>query len=201
MRESFERKYRHVLEILPDVAQATEGKLILVGGTALAIFYLQHRTSVDLDFVPMKERDDKMKEMLKGALSSKGYRTRRSAYANQFVVQFQDTAIKIEVFVPDTYKSRKIERHEIGGRELLVASLEDILRMKKRAYGERRASRDLFDLYCIARRNGNGEEIVWQMIKKAGPPQRLEEFGHMVAEPADYEEFVRVIRSCSPTKS
>lgn len=200
MREAFERKYRRVLEILPDLAQATEDKLVLVGGTALAVFYLQHRTSVDVDFVPIKERDDKMKEMLKGALSSKGYRTQRSAYANQFVVQFEDTAIKIEVFEPD-YKIRKIERHEIRGHRMQVASMEDIFRMKKLAYKDRHAARDLFDLYCIARKNGNGEEIVWQMIKKCGNPERLEEFGHMVSKPADYEEFLKVIRSCSPTKS
>ncbi len=200
MREAFERKYRRVLEILPDLAQAAEDRLVLVGGTALAVFYLQHRTSVDVDFVPTKEPDYKMKEMLKGALSAKGYRTQRSAYANQFVVRFEDTAIKVEVFEPE-YKIRKIERHEIRGRELQVASMEDIFRMKKQAYKDRHAARDLFDLYCMARRDGNGEEIVWQMIKKSGSPERLEEFGYMVAKPADYEEFLKVIRSCSLTKS
>ncbi|VVC01814.1 Nucleotidyl transferase AbiEii toxin, Type IV TA system [uncultured archaeon] len=199
MREAFEKKYRRVLEILPDIAQATEDKLVLVGGTALAVFYLQHRTSVDIDFVPIKDRDDKMKEMLKGALSSKGYRTQRSAYANQFVVQFDDTAIKIEVFEPE-YKIRKIERHEIRGHKLQVASVEDIFRMKKLAYKDRHASRDLFDLYCMARRDGNGNEIVWQMIRKFGKPERLDEFQHMVLKPQDYDEFVKVIGSCSPTK-
>ncbi len=200
MRETFEKKYRRVLEILPELAPAAEGKLVLVGGTALAVFYLQHRTSVDVDFVPVKENEQKMKEMLRGALSAKGYRAQRGAYSNQFVVQFDDVSIKIEVFEQD-YKIRKIERHEIRGHELAVASLDDLFRMKKLAYGDRQAARDLFDLYRMGKRNGNGEEIVWQMVRKAGKPKEMEEFREMVLKPADYEEFSKVVQSCSPTKS
>ena len=90
MDEQFNRKYKKVLEILPDVAACAQGKLVLVGGTALALFYLKHRVSVDLDFVPVEGDEVKLKEALKGCLTSKGYRTTPGAFKNQFVVQFED---------------------------------------------------------------------------------------------------------------
>lgn len=66
------------MESIEDVAECVDGELILIGGTALALFYLKHRVSIDLDFVPVKQNtEDTAKEKLKGALSKKGYRTQQ----------------------------------------------------------------------------------------------------------------------------
>ena len=142
MKGDFALKYARILEILPSVAECTDGKLILVGGTALAIFHLKHRLSVDLDFATLGGDDAKAKEALKGCLSSKGVRAFRSRFSNQFVVHFEDTSIKVEV-LPPSFKVKKAEWHSVGGSRLLVASLGDILRMKEAAYAEREEARDL----------------------------------------------------------
>lgn len=199
MQEALNRKYRRVLEILPDVAQAADGKLILVGGTALALVYLHHRISIDLDFVPAKGRDYELKEMLKGAMSSKGYQTQRSAYSNQFVVQFEDASIKVEIFEPE-YRIKKVEKYNAEGAELPVASLEDIFEMKKIAYKERHASRDLFDLYHMLKKKGEDFSLLREMLQRFGPPERLEGLNDMLFSASDYEEFVQVVKSCSPTR-
>ena len=199
MQEALNRKYRRVLEILPDIAQAAGGKLILVGGTALALVYLHHRISIDLDFVPAKGRDHELKEMLKGALSSKGYQTQRSAYANQFVVQFEDASIKVEIFEPE-YKIKKVEKYLTEGAQLPVASLDDIFEMKKIAYKERHASRDLFDLYHMLKKKGTEFSLLKEMLEKFGPPERLAELNDMLFSASDYEEFVQVVKKCSPTR-
>src|SRR3990167_9158508 len=101
MDERSNRKYRRILEIMRDVAGCVDQKMILVGGTALALFYLKHRVSVDLDFVPVGGDETKLKEALKGCLSKRGYRAITGAFQNQFVVQFEDTSIKVEVFEPE----------------------------------------------------------------------------------------------------
>ncbi|MEM2137509.1 MAG: nucleotidyl transferase AbiEii/AbiGii toxin family protein [Candidatus Anstonellaceae archaeon] len=71
----------------------------MVGGTALALFYLQHRVSLDLDFVPALGEDEvKLEETLKGCLSKKRCTTQRAKHWNQFIVQSNVTSVKIEVF-------------------------------------------------------------------------------------------------------
>ena len=104
--------------------------------------------SIDLDFVPISEKDTKIKEQLKGCLSKKGYCTRVGSYSNHFIVQFEDTRIKIEVF--ETAYKIKFEEHVFAGTKLLVASFESIFEMKKAAaYKDRKEARDLFDLFCM----------------------------------------------------
>src|SRR4030042_4198513 len=100
MDDTYKRKYDRLLDILEDVAECAGDGLALAGGTALALFYLKHRVSVDLDFIPIAGNEAALKEALKGCLSKKGYRTQRGAYTNQFMVQFEDTTIKVEIFRP-----------------------------------------------------------------------------------------------------
>ena len=113
MDSQLNRKYNRVLQIISDVAECADGQLILVGGTALALFHLEHRISVDLDFVPVKQspgEDEKLKQAVKGCLTKKGYRTMATRYPNQFVVQFDDMTIKIETFIPDEPLNGFIEK-------------------------------------------------------------------------------------------
>jgi len=167
MENVFQRKYGLATQVLPDAAECAARNLILVGGTALALFYLQHRVSVDLDFVPISGDDSKAKELLKGCLSRKGYRTQRARFQNQFVVQLEGSSIKIEVFTPDE-KVRKAQAFEVGGRQVLVASLEDILRMKALAYSQRRYARDLFDVVAILLKTTRSMSLAEGLVKKHG---------------------------------
>lgn len=192
MDEQFNRKYKKVLEILPDVAACAQGKLVLVGGTALALFHLRHRVSVDLDFVPVDGDDVKLKEALKGCLTSKGYRTTAGAFKNQFVVQFEDTGIKVKVFMPER-KLQRIERHIFGGAEVKAASLDDIFQMKLSAYEDRREARDLFNIYCILKEKGTGFGLLKKLLSKSGMPKNSGDIGSMALNPDDASEFQMVV--------
>ena len=196
MDRGFHRKYKRVLDILPDVADCAQGNLVLVGGTALALFHLKHRVSVDLDFVPASGDDTKLKEGLKGCLSKKGYRTTTGAFKNQFVVQFEDTTIKVEVFSPER-KIAHVEEHVFGARKIMVASLEDLLKMKVSAYAERREARDLFDIYCALKKMGRGLEYVKKLVTEVGSPMNMEDLEEMATDRADVAELRKVIANAS----
>ncbi len=196
MDEALSRKYGRVLEIMPDVAECAEGKLILVGGTALALFHLQHRISIDLDFVPADGDDARLKEFLKGRLSKKGYRTSAGAFQNQFVIQFEDTSIKVEVFEPEN-RVGKYAEHEFGLSKLKVASLGDLLEMKKQSYADRLEARDLFDIIFILRKEGKGTEAAEELVRKIGKPKNVEAVRGMALREEDYELMVSVIRNAS----
>lgn len=197
MRKTFYRKYSRVLEIMPDVTECIGGKLILVGGTALALFYLKHRASIDLDFVPISGSDTDAKERLKGCLSKKGYRTARGAYTNQFVIQFDDTSIKIEVFTPE--KIPAFKEHEIGNAKLKVATMDAILEMKRESYANRKAARDLFDMMMILRKKGESTGEIGTLLAEYGPPIDLEGIDDMAENEKDYRAFAEMVNNASKT--
>lgn len=196
MDKRMELKYRKVFDILPDIAECASGKLILVGGTALALFHLNHRISIDIDFVPLFNKDTELKQMLKGCLSKKGYATKPGAYSNQFVVLFEDTGIKVEVFEPNK-KIESYKEHKIGNSKILVASVDEILDMKLESYAERLAPRDLFDIVFIMKEKKAGFKIVEQAIRKSGLPENLDEIGDMALSRDDYLFFRKVVEDAS----
>jgi predicted nucleotidyltransferase component of viral defense system len=198
MEERFQLKYRRVLEALPDVAECADRRLILVGGTALALFHLNHRISIDLDFVPNGGVDTKLKEDLKGCLTGKGYRTQRAAYANQFIIQFEDTSIKVEVFESD-YKIKNAEEVGLGNSRILVASAGDILQMKLRSYVDRNEARDLFDIVFILKERGEGFDCIRGLIEKDGYPKNVDEVEGMAVRKEDYIFFRKVIGDAPKT--
>lgn len=187
-------KYNHILEIIADIAKCTENRLILVGGTALALFYLKHRVSVDLDFVPVSGDEKKYKEEVKGCLSKKGYRTRTAQFTNQFVIQFEDTAIKFEIFYPQ-HEIKRVETFDVNGTPLLVASLDDLLKMKIDAYSDRKHVRDLFDIVFILKKNGGDYKYVKELIAKYGLPENEEEIKNYLLTEKDYEFFKEVLHA------
>lgn len=201
MRESFNRKYKKVLEILPDVAECINGKLILVGGTALALFHLKHRVSVDLDFVPVLSDQNnptyekKIKQELKGCLSKKGYKTSTGAFENQFIIQFEDTSIKIEIFEPD--HKPKFKEHIFAGVAVNVATLEDILIMKEQAYKCRLEARDLFDIFCILKSKNQGSDLVKELVSKTGVPKNIQDIDNMSINSQDVILFKKVLSDAS----
>lgn len=198
MDERFQSKYKKVLEVLPDVAECAGGKLILVGGTALALFHIKHRISVDLVFVPKSGNEVDLRQQLKGCITKKGYTTQRAAFQNQFVILFEDTGIKVEVFDP-SYKIRKIEDHTIGNGRLPVASMDDILQMKLKSYSQRKAPRDLFDIIFILKEKKSGFSLVTEIVEKHGLPSKIDEIEGMLPNKADFEFFKKVVESASKT--
>ncbi|MEM4335801.1 MAG: nucleotidyl transferase AbiEii/AbiGii toxin family protein [Candidatus Anstonellales archaeon] len=196
MDEVFLRRYKKVMEILPDVAECLHERAILIGGTALALFYLKHRISIDLDFVAADGESKIIKEELKGCLSKKGYRTIRGAYKDQFVVQFEDTGIKVEFFEPDE-KIKSFSYYAFGNSRLLVASIEEILKLKMGSYAQRKEARDLFDIFFILKKEG---KEINRIIKKFGPPKNMEEL-RILTDEKRYQEFAKVVKNASKTSS
>jgi len=193
MDDTYRRKYDRVLDILQDVSKCAGDKLALAGGTALALFYLKHRVSVDLDFIPIAGKEAALKESLKGCLSKKGYRTQRGAYTNQFMVQFEDTTIKVEIFKP-SFKIGKTSLFSVGSSSLRVVSLKDLLEMKKDAYRTRKEARDLFDIMI-----GKGEAAARALLAKYGEPKNASDVAKMANSQQDAERFRRLISNASTT--
>lgn len=196
MDEKFRLKYKRVLDIIGDVAECAKKKLVLVGGTSLALFYLKHRISVDLDFVPVDGDEVKLKEELKGCITKKGYRTTRGVYQNQFIIQFEDTSIKIEIFSPE-YKIKKTNEFEFGTSKILVASIEDILRLKVHSYAERKEVRDLYDIIFILKHKNKGFEQAKKLITKYGSPKNEDEIKKLITEEKNYKFFKEVMNNVS----
>ena len=201
MAHKSHQKYQRVLQIISDVAQCADGRLILVGGTALAVFYLKHRASVDIDFVPVErhpEEDVMLKQAVKGCLTKKGYRTMPARHHNQFVVQFEDTSIKVEIFIPNNPVKSVVE-HDLAKAKLKVASLDDLLSMKIEAYANRKAARDIFDIIFILKEKNLPFDLVKELISKHGLPAEIESMQNMVFRKADYEFFKEVLNDNSKT--
>lgn len=199
MDERLERKYKRVLQILPDVAECAGGRLVLVGGTALALFHLHHRISIDLDFVPLSGGDLEAKEKLKGCLSRRGYRTARSAYPNQFVIQFEDSSIKVEVFEPEK-PVRRHHAHSLGIASLRVADLDELMAMKEEAFKERRAARDLYDIVFILKAQKAGFGKIRKLLASHPTVEGLDEMEDMTLSAEDYAFFKKVLSECSLPK-
>ena len=193
MESIFERKYNLAKAILADVADCIDCQLILVGGTALAIFYLQHRVSVDLDFVPLSGDDvAAAKQALKGCMSKKGYRTQAARWHNQFIVQSENTSVKVEVFTPEV-KIGRTEKRAYGSKELLVASLDDLMKMKILAFSQRGKARDLFDIVAILLKTGKSLSQAAELVKKRGVPEDVAELEQMAPDENVLVEFKKVI--------
>ena len=196
MGKRFQLKYNRLLDILGDVAACADGKLILVWGTALALFYLKHRLSIDLDFIPKTGDEIKLKNELKGCLTKKGYRTIKGAYLNQFVVQFEDTSIKIEIF-SSPYKIKKVELVEFGNDKIPVASINDLFELKKLSYMERKEARDLFDIIAILMHSGKDLSIARKLVAEFGVPINIDALSEMVTDERAYNSFKEVVQNDS----
>jgi len=169
---------------------------MLVGGTALAVFYLNHRVSVDLDFMPLSEKEEEAKKRFKGALSTAGYTTLRTAFTNTFVLQFENASVKVEIFVPDR-KLTGFEEHKVGSAIMRVATLGDLLEMKKDAYFGRKKARDIFDVFAILRKLNAGYGEVKEILKKYGKPDDLEELRAMIIDTECFADFEKVLEDAS----
>jgi len=197
MEEKALLKWTHISQIIWNVAGCAHEELVLVGGTALALFHLLHRISIDIDFVPLKGKDEvEAKRKLKGCLSKKGYRTTVGAHWNQFIINFEDTAIKVEVFQTE-HQFKKIEKKSIGGETILAASIDDIYEMKVTTYAERKEVRDLYDIYCIAKIRNEVKATLKKILQSSGKPQKMESLKSLLFSEQAYNEFQEAISDAS----
>lgn len=136
----------------------------LTGGTPLAVFYLGHRYSEDLDFFSEKEFDilpiDIFFSQLKKEMSILKIDFEQSYNRNLFFLHFSDEILKLEfTFFP-------FLRIEAGKKNynLDTDSLLDIAVNKLFTVYQRTKARDYIDLYFICREKGFE---ISDLIKKA----------------------------------
>lgn len=146
--------------------------------------------------MPFSGDDVKLKEALKACLSKKGYHTVRAAYRNQFIVNFDDTAIKIEIFEPEV-KVGFVE-HRVGNAKLRVAPIGDLLKMKEISYADRKMAKDLYDIVFILKSMSADYRKIKELIGRHGLPADMREMEKM-AEKENYQFFEKVVSNASKT--
>ena len=141
-----------------ETLEALSGKIdnfYLAGGTALSLFYFQHRMSIDLDFFTQDFNAAeivRISEYLSGALGRKVEPIGRKLDAKTakmlvYNIHFpKDILLKID-FVEDVIKLLK-ETISIEG--IRVLSLEDIFLRKLYALLSRIDAKDFYDVYHLS---------------------------------------------------
>ena len=164
-----------ILEARNQVLKLLSGKLddfYLAGGTALSLFYFQHRESYDLDFFAREFSRENARSVMKLVSGQAGYGSEligeesRRGFAAMMVYALQidkESALKID-FVQDFYPLMEPLK-EING--IKVLSISDIYFRKILAtcgtipavsdsgrmifVGGRQEAKDFFDLYFLSK--------------------------------------------------
>ena len=121
------------------------------GGTALSFYYLQHRLSVDLDFMSQDLfRDEYLLTELRKITKNLGVKSieeQKKLNRCEFWLKKDKEILRIEfVFYPfpRVRPPKKLKEFNIK-----IDSIEDMLTNKVHAAYERSEPKDIFDLYCI----------------------------------------------------
>lgn len=140
-------------------------RFYLTGGTPLAVFYLQHRYSEDLDFFSEQEIDDigaleiAVRTIQKN-VSADAVDFQQSFNRNIFFIHFGGEVLKTEFTY---FPFPRIEKGKIEWG-ISVDSILDIAINKLFTIYQRTAARDYIDLYLICREK---KYTIDELIKKA----------------------------------
>lgn len=138
------------------------------GGTALSYKYLQHRKSVDLDFLSQELLPDEyllslVKQISKN-LKIKKIEEQKRFNRHQFWLYKNKKALKLEfIFYPFSFIKKPAKIQEFG---LKIDSIEDILTNKAHALFERTEPKDVFDIYWILQTKNIKFSKIFQWVKK-----------------------------------
>lgn len=138
------------------------------GGTALSYKYLQHRKSVDLDFLSQELLPDEyllsLVKQVGKSLKIKKIEEQKRFNRHQFWFYKDKKALKLEfVFYPFPFIKKPAKIKEFG---LKIDSVEDILTNKAHALFERIESKDVFDIYWILQNKDIKYSKIFQWVKK-----------------------------------
>ncbi|MBU2578974.1 nucleotidyl transferase AbiEii/AbiGii toxin family protein [Patescibacteria group bacterium] len=137
----------------------------LTGGTALSVYYFQHRISDDLDFFTANEPDKQFlhifAERLKTIVGANSYRFEHPYDRNIFLFSIADSELKIEFTY---YPFQQLEAPVIY-EGVRVDSLRDIAANKIMALIDRFDPKDFVDLFFILKQK-TLKEILYDMEKK-----------------------------------
>jgi predicted nucleotidyltransferase component of viral defense system len=139
----------------------------LTGGTPLAVFYLQHRYSEDLDFFTEKQEVDIMAVQQFIALVKHKLKLTKVSYKQYyglhtfFLTYPNKEELKIDF---NYYPFRQLDssRQEMG---VAVDSLKDIAINKVQSIATRTNARDFVDLYFIFKQERYNIRELWQLAR------------------------------------
>lgn len=173
------------LDIIDKLDFEKENKIYLAGGTALAL-YLNHRTSVDLDFYTEGEIDNN--EVLIKL---------QNTFDNLIVNLHQKNTLLLTIINTDTslfyYPYELIGKTEIY-KKIEIASIEDVAAMKIGALVQRGKRRDFVDLYYLLQKFSLDEILKFTLKKFPGYQEMLVLRALIFFEDAEDEDLQRGIR-------
>lgn len=173
----------------------------LTGGTALAVFYLNHRYSEDLDFFTQKEDLDPQSitiflESLKSKLSISEIDFQKSMNRNIFFITLNGEVVKTEfTFFP-------FEKLESGQREgnIQVDSLLDIAVNKLFTIYQNPRARDFIDLYFIINQESYRlDNLIEKARLKFDWPIDPINLGTQLVKVKDVKDYPRMIKPIEKT--
>lgn len=139
------------------------------GGTALAYYYLQHRQSIDLDFMStdlmpadyLLAQVQKIAEKLQVVKIQEQKRFNRHEF---WLTTKNKKTLRLEfIFYPFPYIKKPLRLKKIN---IKIDSLEDILTNKTHAIFERNEPKDVFDFYCILQKTKTKFPLILKWVKK-----------------------------------
>ncbi|PJB83953.1 hypothetical protein CO087_00790 [Candidatus Wolfebacteria bacterium CG_4_9_14_0_8_um_filter_39_46] len=139
-------------EVLKEIGKSELSRFFVwSGGTALSFYYLQHRLSVDLDFMSQDlfREEYLLAELRKIArkLGVKSIEEQKKLNRHEFWLKKGEEVLRMEfVFYPFPHIKPPQKLKEFN---IKIDSIEDMLTNKAHAAYERSEPKDIFDLYCI----------------------------------------------------
>lgn len=149
-------------EALRTIFQGFNSGVWLVGGTALAGYYAQHRVSYDLDLFVVTERHHQATILAVKSLAGKGWELANILHTPNFFhveVSAPDGSFTIDVVIDEhLHTIGQAQKTEDG---VMVASLATLVAMKCACLISRCSEKDLYDLWwCLKINPLSMEEMI-----------------------------------------
>lgn len=142
-------------------------KFYWTGGTLLAVYYLQHRYSYDLDF--FSEQPFSYQELIpfihlvKKTFSITEIEEHKIYDRWEFIIPGKEkTRIEFVYYNHEKKRLRPLDRY----LEIPIDSLEDIAANKVMAYFDRTEPKDLFDIYFLIQKGDYTVSTLLSLVKK-----------------------------------
>lgn len=142
----FQLSQRDILIGLLD-NEMIRNNFFLTGGTALAVFYLHHRTSIDLDFFNIEKS---VMGTINLWITQRWPGESKQINQNEYILQMLIKGVKVDiVYDPLSFKEERQKYHFGRDKFLTVDSLRNIASNKLNAMVSRREIKDFVDFFYI----------------------------------------------------
>ncbi|MEM3442251.1 MAG: nucleotidyl transferase AbiEii/AbiGii toxin family protein [Candidatus Bathyarchaeia archaeon] len=143
------------------------GDFYFTGGTALAVCYLHHRESDDLDFFTADPASlDPAARDFENTLRSAGLNVQVERRQATFVRLLIEQELKVDLALDTPFRLKPTAQLSINGIKMFVDDLEDIAANKMLALFGRAEPRDFIDVYFLSKEYFDFIEMTQMAAKK-----------------------------------